>query len=265
MIPAVHIVSGAPHEATSISIKKTYGTQLPFIGDSGQSYYSEPSYTFNQWVGVQCIHTEFIVSPHLTGSHIESARHVIGDGKSIQDAIGAYRKPLDARHVKIKAEHVYIDQIESQNGIVTFLFSSGDTYTLISKEPVLAFPTEFVLTKSQLSAALGDFKEKTVLICFVGHEESIHNWPYLTNEAVEFLVEKGVEVIGTNIPSFDRESDGGLASNHKKFFTDQRRIIVESLKLEQAPKGSVTLLLNPEPLYDGCQDATPCDPIIVIN
>ncbi|MCE5295129.1 MAG: cyclase family protein, partial [Chlamydiales bacterium] len=202
--------------------------------------------------------------PHLTGSHIESARHVFGDGACLIDVIRPYCTPLAALHVQLEAQDVQIDRIEQISGVTSFIFSSGDTYSFMCDKPFVEIPNEYVITKAMLIKALGELKEKVVLICVKGHEKSIHDWPYLTNEAVDFLVEKSVEVIGLNIPSFDREKDGGYTSNHKRFFEDQRRIIVESLALEHAPLGRVTLTLNPEALYDQCVNTVPCDPNITL-
>lgn len=250
-------------QATSVvSIRKTYEGSLPFIGDSNATVSLVPEPNGSGWIGVQCIHSELVRSPHLTGSHIESARHVFGDGMAVKEVLLNYKTPLNALHVQLEAQQIAIDQIESLGQVITFRFASGDTYQLVHKETFTDFPTDYVITRAQLQEAIGDLKEKVVLICLTGHEQTIHNWPYLTNDAVDLLVEKGVEIIGLNIPSFDRETDGGLTSNHKRFFADQTHLIVESLALEKAPCGRVALTLNPEPGYDGCSDTIPCEPTL---
>ncbi|MBS0634406.1 MAG: cyclase family protein [Verrucomicrobia bacterium] len=246
-----------------VPLRKDYIKNLPFIGDSTESVSRWPEYTNMRWVGVQCNHSEFVQSPHLTGTHVESARHVFGDGQEVKPLLKPYLGTLQARHVQIEAELIQIDQIESEGGVITFTFSSGDTYQLMQKEQFTCFPEDFVVTRAMLAKALGDMTEKVVLICLKGHEQTIHNWPYLTNQAIDLLVEKGVKIVGLNIPSFDRESDGGYTSNHKRFFADQTKLIVESLALETAPTGRVQFMLNPDISYDGACDTIPCAPTIV--
>lgn len=58
--------------------------------------------------------------------------------------------------------------------------------------------------------------------------EEIKDWPYLTNEAVALIVEKGVRIVALSTPSIDRESDDGGTTNHKCVFKDQNRLVVEA-------------------------------------
>lgn len=45
-----------------------------------------------------------------------------------------------------------------------------------------------------------------------------HNPPYLTGDAVDFLIEHGVEHLVLDLPSLDREHDGGTTPNHRRWF-----------------------------------------------
>jgi kynurenine formamidase len=71
----------------------------------------------------------------------------------------------------------------------------------------------------------------------------IKNWPYLTNEAMKFIKEKGFRIIALNLPSLDREIDGGRTSNHKIFFQNENNLIIESADFSNVPLGNIQVNL----------------------
>jgi kynurenine formamidase len=259
------IIGDAESSFKPVSIAKKVTGPLPFIGDPATNVFFEPKQKGDGWVGVRCHHTKASPSPHLIGTHIESASHVSGFGKVIGAVLQdnpIFSQPLRAFHAQVVAENVPIQRIEVANGETTFCFSSGDTYKLESEKNFDDFPVEEVVTRDMLARSLERMPGDTdaVLISFQDHEDTINNWPYLTNEAVQLLVGRGIRLIGLNIPSMDREVDGGRTSNHKIIFQDENRLIVELLALKDAPTGRLMLALNPQP--HSTQDAVVCAPTV---
>lgn len=249
---------------TEISVGRIYDHALPFIGTSQDDIALYVTPTQDGWQGVNCVHSHDKPNPHLTSSHIESAAHVLGNGKGVEEVFKAnpdYTQRLKAILVCVRAEPVACEQVECSNGITTLRFTGGDTYQLIQKHGP-ATVQDRIITRQALMEAMHTLKEcRVVLLECTGDQESISNWPYMTNEATRYLLEKGVRILGVNIPSLDRESDGGLTSNHKIVFADQDRLIVESLVLKNLPKGEVQIELRPQQFGDFL-DTVACNPAV---
>ena len=267
MASATRRAEGSGYNAREFSIGKIFKNQLPFIGTSQEPVAFNPERTPSGWRGVECTHSTHCPSPHLTGSHIESAAHVFGDGIGISQVFernSEYKKSLKAFHVQVSAEKAVVKRIEVVDGISTIVFASNETYMMIHKKfPEL--PTDDrIVTRQALERAMIDVcGVQVVLIAFQNEEACVSNWPYLTNEATAFLVEKGIMIVGLNIPSIDREIDGGMTSNHKILFANHNRLIMESLSLSDAPSGCVALEINPYNL-GSYNDVVTCRPVVKI-
>ncbi|MBU2947731.1 cyclase family protein [Zobellia uliginosa] len=87
------------------------------------------------------------------------------------------------------------------------------------------FDNDLVVSKKQLKYALGNKKREAVVIRTLpnmrqkkSRQYAHTNPPYLTQEATEFLVEKGVEHLLVDLPSIDKEKDNGALVSHKVFW-----------------------------------------------
>lgn len=249
-------------QATGVySIGKQFEGDLPFIGGSKDPVNMQ---TQEGKLGVRCVHTVHKPSPHLTSSHIESAAHVIYGAKGVEQLFQEnphYRNRLQAIHIAVTAALVEADRVEVSHGISTVVFDGGETYQMLQREgPGLV--TDRIVTKLALKEAIKPTDGAQVaLIQFVGEDRTIQNWPYLTNEAVAYLIECGIRIVGLNIPSIDRESDGGNASNHKIVFADQNRLVVESLALDAVPTGKMAIELRPDAFGED-PDVVRCNPVL---
>ncbi|MGB3606131.1 cyclase family protein, partial [Psychroserpens sp.] len=73
-----------------------------------------------------------------------------------------------------------------------------------------------VISKKQLQFALGNKKRDAIVIRTIpnltdklSRQHSHTNWTYLKQDAAEFLVKKGIKHLLIDLPSVDREEDGG--------------------------------------------------------
>ncbi|MEM8845702.1 MAG: cyclase family protein [Bacteroidota bacterium] len=84
---------------------------------------------------------------------------------------------------------------------------------------------DFVISSKQLVYALGNKKTKALVVRTIPNLESKKtkdysntNPPYFLGEAIQFLVDRGVEHLLVDLPSVDKEKDGGELVSHKTFW-----------------------------------------------
>ncbi|MEZ4793340.1 MAG: cyclase family protein [Gelidibacter sp.] len=145
------------------------------------------------------------------------------------------------------------------------------TAELISAAPEKYFD-DTVISKHQIEIALKGKTPEALVIRTLPNtkaKKSRHysetNWTYLTEEAMLFIREKGIKHVLIDLPSVDREHDGGKLLSHKAFwdFDGDRRMdctITEFIYVPNKVKdGSYLLNLQIAPFEN---DATPSKPIL---
>lgn len=87
---------------------------------------------------------------------------------------------------------------------------------------------DFVISEKQLRYALGNKKREALVIRTIPNLEhkrskqySNTNPPYLLKEAMDYLVSKGVLHLLVDLPSVDKEKDGGALLAHNAFWNMQ--------------------------------------------
>ncbi|MDO6517383.1 cyclase family protein [Zobellia uliginosa] len=131
---------------------------------------------------------------------------------------------------------------------------------------------DFVISKKQLKYALGNKKREALVIRTLpnlsqkkSRQYSHSNPPYLTQEAAEFLVEKGVGHLLVDLPSVDKEKDNGALVAHKAFWNLNGKLrknatITEFIYVPNSVgDGSYILNLQVAPFEN---DASPSRPVL---
>ncbi|WP_299225576.1 cyclase family protein [uncultured Psychroserpens sp.] len=149
----------------------------------------------------------------------------------------------------------------------TFFFSAE----VISLAPE-KFLKDYVFSKAQLQFAIDKKRPQALVVRTLpnmkeklSRQYSNTNWPYFKEEAIEFLVNKGIKHLLVDLPSIDREHDGGELRAHKAFwgFKDKLRkdcTITEFIYVQNKIKdGSYMLNLQIAPFEN---DASPSKPIL---
>ena len=129
-----------------------------------------------------------------------------------------------------------------------------------------------VISKKQLQFALGNKKREAVVIRTIPNTKekmskqySHSNWPYLLQEAVEYLVKKGIKHLLIDLPSIDREKDGGELRGHNAFWDTNGKLRMDATITEfiyvsnKIADGEYLLNLQIAPFEN---DATPSKPIL---
>ncbi|WP_435313133.1 cyclase family protein [Cellulophaga fucicola] len=131
---------------------------------------------------------------------------------------------------------------------------------------------DFVISKKQLQYALGNKKREAVVIRTIPNlsdkismQYSNTNPPYLLEDGATFLKEKGVDHLLIDLPSVDKEKDGGLLVSHRAFWNFGGKIrenatITEFIYVANTIEdGSYFLNLQVAPFEN---DASPSRPVL---
>jgi kynurenine formamidase len=134
------------------------------------------------------------------------------------------------------------------------------------------FGKDTVISKKQLQFALGNKKRDAIVIRTLPNmvdklskHYSKTNWTYLQEEAVTYLVDKGIKHLLIDTPSVDREEDGGELKAHKAFWDYNGKLrkdctITEFIYVpNKVEDGEYLLNLQIAPFEN---DATPSKPVL---
>lgn len=177
-------------------------------------------------------------NPHGNGTHTECVGHISKEFVSLNQCL---------KRFMFLAELVTILPFELENG-------------------------DFVITRKQLQAALGDAKpEALVLRTLSNSDDKLHmqysntNPPYIESDAIAYLNEIGVEHLLFDMPSVDKEVDGGVLAAHHAFWQYPHNT--------QFQKTITEFIYVPNEIFDGTyilniqiasfeNDASPSKPVL---
>jgi arylformamidase len=192
------------------------------------------------------------ITPHGNGTHTESIGHITERRVPVADCVAAPLLAATLITVRLRP-----------------LSESSDTYA------GTADPDDLVITAAAIEQALArvhvpeGFHDALVLRIptddglYAGpaQDHTGHNPPYLTDQAARALRDLSCDHLLLELPSVDRESDGGGLTSHHTFFGDQeRRTITEMVAVPRdLPDGPYALSLRFARLLT---DAAPSRPIL---
>jgi len=167
--------------------------------------YSVPGFPGSVARGASCNCESITLIPHCNGTHTEGAGHLT-------------REPLHAQRIVPR-------------GLLPALLVSLDpapaAQTAESSDPVPRVG-DSVVTRDALQAAWPmelPFQPRALVIRTLPNEPAKRTRdytditpPYLTREAAQYLVERGIEHLVVDLPSIDRAHDDGRLTAHRVFF-----------------------------------------------
>tara|TARA_R110001583_G_scaffold5071_3_gene27977 strand:- start:131 stop:883 length:753 start_codon:yes stop_codon:yes gene_type:complete len=137
------------------------------------------------------------------------------------------------------------------------------------------FNDDFIISKKQLQYAFGNKKRDAIIIRTLpnlrdkfSRQYSKTNPPYVTEEAARFLVDKGIEHLLIDLPSIDRERDGGELLAHRAFWDFDGKMRKQATITEfifvpnSIEDGTYFLNLQVAPFEN---DASPSRPVLYRN
>ena len=132
------------------------------------------------------------INPHGNGTHTECVGHIAKEPYTINQTLRQFHWP--ARLIS-----VYPQRMESGDRVIT----KEQWEDLLGTE---------LLPPALVIRTLPNHSDK------LGRTYSGTNPPYLDAEGVSWLVERGVQHLLLDLPSVDREEDGGALAAHKAFW-----------------------------------------------
>ena len=176
-------------------------------------------------------------NPHSHGTHTETVGHIVGEKYSINKALKQF-------------------------------FFLAEVITVAPEN----FEEDAVISAKQLRFAIGNKQREAIVIRTIPNQKdkktmqySNTNWPYLTQDAIAYLVKKGVKHLLFDQPSVDREKDGGELLSHHTFWNTSGDIRKDATITEfiyvsnKVDDGCYMLNLQIAPFEN---DATPSKPIL---
>jgi len=165
------------------------------------------------------------------------------------------------------------EEFYSVNKTLTNYFFLAELVTIAPEK----YQDDFVVSRKQLQYALGKKKREALVIRTLpntiqklNRQYSNSNPPYLLEQAGQFLADKEISHLLIDLPSIDKEKDGGALLAHKAFwnFEGERRAhatITEFIFVANTiPDGTYLLNLQTAPFEN---DASPSRPVLykIIN
>ncbi|WP_299366229.1 cyclase family protein [Winogradskyella sp.] len=134
------------------------------------------------------------------------------------------------------------------------------------------FGEDYIISAKQLQFAIGNKKRDALVMRTLPNtrekkskQYSNTNWTYFQEDAIKLLVKKGIKHLLIDLPSVDREEDGGVLKGHNAFWNTQGKLrtdatITEFIYVSNKIKdGTYMLNLQIAPFEN---DATPSKPIL---
>lgn len=231
-----------------IDLSKPLDISIPLRGDASNvnAWYvdhpkiephSEGDFVGKVSEGASTNFNDIWFNPHAHGTHTECVGHITKDFHSINQNLKQY-------------------------------FFEAEVITLAPEK----YQDDFVISRKQLQYALGNKKREALVIRTLPNlkekltkQYSNLNPAYLLEQAAEFLVQKEIEHLLIDLPSVDKEKDGGALLSHNAFWNTSGKIrknatITEFIYVPNKVKdGKYFLNLQVAPFEN---DASPSRPVL---
>ena len=178
------------------------------------------------------------LNPHGNGTHTECVGHISKEKVTIN---------------KVLTNFHHVAQLIS---IYPQIMDNGDKVITLAQ---IIESIEHISTKALIIRTLpnGDEKMKRIY--------SGTNPPYISYEALDYIVEQGIEHLLIDLPSVDREEDGGKLLGHKAFWSypstiDRKKTITEMIFVHNSVEDGLYLLNMQIASFE--LDASPSKPVI---
>lgn len=228
-------------------LSKPIDISIPMSDHSARAWYVDPiriePVRNGDWVGEvkqggSVNFRNIFFNPHAHGTHTECVGHISPEIESVNLSLANYF---------FIAELVTVLPEQQDNG-------------------------DYVITKKQMEIVLADKKPEAVVLRTIANPASKleMNWsntnpPYIDEEAMKFIISRGVDHLLLDLPSVDREVDGGKLLAHRAFWeypehTQFHRTITEFIYVpNDVFDGSYLLNLQVAPFEN---DASPSRPVL---
>ena len=215
--------------------------------------------------GGSCNFEQVILIPQCNGTHTECVGHITNERISVRDCLKDAFVPVVLVSVEAESAAGSGESYSVQFGADDLVITGERLESLLlrRRNPVATAPgSDRALIIRTLPNDLGKLTRE------YGNVMP----PYFSTEAMEFIVELGVEHLLVDVPSIDRMYDKGMLSNHRKFWNVEPGVF----EINPATRTDATvteLIYVPEVVPDGeyllnlqiapfVSDAAPSRPVL---
>ncbi|SDR86038.1 Kynurenine formamidase [Formosa sp. Hel1_31_208] len=208
----------------------------------------------------------YIDEPHIAPEVIEDTTISVSQGASTNFNGIRFNPHAHGTHTECVG-HITETVYSINQNLKTFFFLAE----VVTVAPEVK-GNDTVISKAQLQFALGNKKRDAIVIRTIpntteklSRQYSHTNWTYLEEDAVAFLVKKGIKHLLIDLPSVDKEEDSGELKAHKMFWNYSGKLrkdctITELIYVPNALEdGEYFLNLQIAPFEN---DATPSKPVL---
>lgn len=212
--------------------------------------------------GGSCNCETHVITPHGDGTHTEGVGHLLAERVPVIELVDAALMPaLVVTVLPVRLEDVQ-DEVAGNHGPDDLVIDELTLGEAIERA-MLTAPGGFSPTALLIRTAAGDERR--------AQRFSGTNPPYLTADAAEMVRIRAFDHVLVDLPSLDREDDGGLLGAHRAFFDvgaraksldapAPRRTITEMIAVDAAIEdGAYALALQLAPIV---ADAVPSRPLL---
>ena len=205
---------------------------------------------------------EPIIEPVKDGEWIASVK----EGASINFNTIQFNPHAHGTHTECVG-HI-TEKVHSINQNLKTFFFLAEVVTVAPEN----YNKDKIISKKQLQFALGNKKRNAIVLRTIpntrdkfSRQYSHTNWPYLKEDAVKYLVSKGIKHLLIDLPSIDREKDDGELLGHNAFWNTKGKLRLDATITEliyvsnKIEDGEYFLNLQIAPFEN---DATPSKPIL---
>ena len=184
-------------------------------------------------------------NPHGNTTHTECVGHIATEVYNLQEHLTKYL---------FKAQLITLAPIKYQ-GEVSEWRKTGDAILILEQfKGLIDEDTDAIIIRTTPNS---DAKQTL--------QWSSTNWPYMDHAAASYLAEIGIKHLLIDLPSVDREFDGGKMLSHRAFWNYPNDIrfdatITEMIYVKnEISDGTFFLSLQPASFIN---DASPCKPVL---
>ena len=138
-----------------------------------------------------------MLNPHGNGTHTECVGHISKEFYSINDVLKQFH--FDAHVITVQPKKVFNEQYQEDD-------------LVIDKASILECELDISHLDALVIRTLTNSTEKKT------HQYSNTNPPYFTACAMQYIVDSGIKHLLVDLPSVDREVDGGELNAHRIFW-----------------------------------------------
>ena len=197
------------------------------------------------------------INPHGNGTHTECVGHIAPECFSVNQHLKKWM--FDALLITIEPSNVGQDKVITLEQILAVMQSTSQYEANVQFESDLHSSDDIKIPEALILRTLPNTNHK------LHHNYSNSNPPYLEAKATAWMAEQGIDHLLLDLPSVDREEDGGELAAHHAFwnYPDAPRMHATITEFIYVPSevtdGWYRLNLQVAPIEN---DASPSRPVL---